>query len=315
MGTDMTSMDCADIRALLSGLVDDEVDMDRRHRVERHLASCSACRQRLDDAERTDRELHAIVDAMTDESLPRGFEEAVIVTATGAPMRFNEARRHWSLIPWVAITASAAALALSFVVWQRTAFDQAEPTSITQRSESVDGPEAATIDEPDEVKSMVVPVRRDLDARAARTERTETRISSMHRLELPSAPQPVSTTSHTNVLVRTVTPDDDVSDALHAASQALRVIADASEGSFADVQHARRVVAYDELLPRLDDAMVHVTPEERFALIVVTDIFQDLMHGPMDMSDVRGLKQRASGPALRSALEAMVRRYDRATML
>ena len=47
----MDTMDCTDIKVLLSGLIDDEVDADTRYRAERHVAECDACRRALDDAE------------------------------------------------------------------------------------------------------------------------------------------------------------------------------------------------------------------------------------------------------------------------
>ena len=47
----MDTIDCTDIKVLLSGLVDDEVDEPTRYRAERHLADCADCRRILDEME------------------------------------------------------------------------------------------------------------------------------------------------------------------------------------------------------------------------------------------------------------------------
>ena len=50
-------MDCTDIKAMLSGLVDDELDAPTRHQAERHLANCKACRSLVSEAERKQTEI------------------------------------------------------------------------------------------------------------------------------------------------------------------------------------------------------------------------------------------------------------------
>ena len=51
----MDTMDCTDIKALLSGLVDGVVPDGQRHVAERHLAGCGTCRGLLDEAEAVNR--------------------------------------------------------------------------------------------------------------------------------------------------------------------------------------------------------------------------------------------------------------------
>ena len=50
----MKTMDCTDIRAMLSGLLDDQVAAETRYLAERHLAECPACRELLSEAERNE---------------------------------------------------------------------------------------------------------------------------------------------------------------------------------------------------------------------------------------------------------------------
>lgn len=46
-------MDCSEIRILLSGLVDDELQTDEKVQVNDHLQKCSHCRRELEDMRKT----------------------------------------------------------------------------------------------------------------------------------------------------------------------------------------------------------------------------------------------------------------------
>jgi hypothetical protein len=108
-------MDCTDIRALLSGLIDDEVDAPARHAAERHLAECPRCRSLIDEAEALDELVHADVASRIDSrGLPTGFEGAVIGRTLYENGRGGYLR-HWTT--WAGWVAAAAALALSVTLW------------------------------------------------------------------------------------------------------------------------------------------------------------------------------------------------------
>ena len=74
----MTTMDCADIKALLSSLIDDEVDPETRHLTERHISGCSSCRSLMNEAESLDR-LIALDGELPFDQLPVGFEDSVLL--------------------------------------------------------------------------------------------------------------------------------------------------------------------------------------------------------------------------------------------
>lgn len=113
------NLDCKDIAALLSGLVDDVVTSQERYAAERHLSECEACRRRLDEAEMLDRLLMS--DAAVLEALPKGFEDAVLARTTRAGFVRVSAASRWTAIGgWV---AAAASLAIAFGVWIQSGQD------------------------------------------------------------------------------------------------------------------------------------------------------------------------------------------------
>jgi hypothetical protein len=104
-------MDCTDIKALLSGLVDDEVDTEIRHAAERHLAGCATCRGLIDEAESLDALLQAEF-----ESLTPGPDRIAAMTA--AVLAHREPRAYlqqWTT--WAGWIAAAAALVLAITIW------------------------------------------------------------------------------------------------------------------------------------------------------------------------------------------------------
>ena len=112
--TTMRAVDCTDIKAMLSGLIDDEVDATARHEAERHLAECGRCRQLLDEAEALDELVQADVESLIDpRGLPTGFE-AVVLDRTLSPEPVNR-MQIW--ITWAGWTAAAAALVLAATIW------------------------------------------------------------------------------------------------------------------------------------------------------------------------------------------------------
>ena len=90
------SLDCTDIKAMLSALIDDEADDADRYRAERHLAGCRECRELVSEAERNDA---LVATAVAGDDLPggipAGFEAAVLTRATSVD-RIGAARR-WSV--------------------------------------------------------------------------------------------------------------------------------------------------------------------------------------------------------------------------
>ncbi|MCA9295006.1 MAG: zf-HC2 domain-containing protein, partial [Phycisphaerales bacterium] len=308
----MNTLDCADIRAMLSGLVDDELDTETRHFAERHLGQCRPCRRLLDEAEQLDAMMAEDFEAVAAAPLPADFEAAVLSrirgTSHGRPdVNNNDGPyrvRHWSWPNLVALTAAAAALVFSFIVWQRTAQSGTMPASPRETvalndtgnadREHVETPDAGrygnnaavriTGTAPESLAELVhVPAANPPAAPSAAEPMTP---APVMRLELPAAPSDVQAPY---VLVGqfsadAFTPLAEVDpDVMYAASIALRRLLDAPEDSFEVVQQVRSIVEYDELLPRLMAARLAVAPAERPVLFAVESVLDSVATGPVDM--------------------------------
>jgi hypothetical protein len=334
----MNPLDCADIRAMLSGLVDDELDTETRHLAERHLGQCRPCRRLLDEAEQIDAMMAEDYASAAAEPLPATFEAAVLLHVRGAqgdPRQVRDARetgegdapyrvRHWTWPNWIALTAAAAALAFSFIVWQRTPptgttrVNTGERLAMNDTGDALDQPDVRNTGDalvtgtaPESLAQLVeVP---SANPPAAPSTGEPMNIAPVTRLELPSAPAEVQTsyalvgqfTGEAYAPLSEVDPD-----VMYASSIALRRLLDAPEDSFAVVQQVRSIVQYDELLPRLMAARLAVAPAERPVLFAVESVLDSVATGPVDMHDVRELKRLIELMDLVGHLDGMARRYD-----
>lgn len=130
----MRSMDCTDIKALLSGLVDDELDADTRYDAERHLGQCKTCRQLIDEAEALDELVRADLETLEPSSLPAGFEDAVL-RQTVYTTHSRPYSHQWTT--WTGWVAAAACLALAFTIWIADRRAGLTPGRVVQSSDPV----------------------------------------------------------------------------------------------------------------------------------------------------------------------------------
>src|SRR5438552_5545205 len=109
-------MDCMDIKAILSGLADDEIDRETRHEAERHLAGCKPCRGLINEAEGLNSMIRLEGQSLIARELPEGFEAAVLArTVYPQTYKFREHRRMWTT--YVGWMAAAACVALASLIW------------------------------------------------------------------------------------------------------------------------------------------------------------------------------------------------------
>ena len=105
-------MDCTDIKAMLSGLIDGEVDPPTRHDAERHLAGCESCRQMLDEAERLDEKVAAEAGSYQAGGWSKALEDAVLIRTVYGDGRSATGR--WTT--WLGWLAAAACLTLAVII-------------------------------------------------------------------------------------------------------------------------------------------------------------------------------------------------------
>lgn len=295
----MTNLDCKDIKALLSGLVDGELDAPTRHEVERHLADCKACRDMVSHAERLN-EMVAL-DAQRNlwpVGLPAGFEEAVLRrTIYGEAYQF--AGRRWT--SWLGWVAAAACLLLALSAWvlqQQQRLTRGGPRGpVVSSVESHAGAMPAaymrswTSDRPQQAD----PSADEWDPALRRTVDEELALV-----------QPILA-SRIESADAFIAPED--ADTLYAASNLLVMLGQAREGGFADIERIRAIAEYDDLLERLASTRERLSPEDRATVMAAESILLRIVNGPLNLEDARLLQQTAQTLRLAVQLQAMSDRW------
>ena len=285
----MNTMDCADIKALLSGLIDDQVDPETRHLTERHISNCSSCRALLNEAESLDR-LIALEGENSFNQLPAGFEESVLRLTGNSSVIIPYHRR---LSTWFGWMAAAASLALAMTIWvndrqQMIAFNTENSVATNIPNQSVD-----------EVTPPVVAPVQALPATYTRP------VYGNHRKSLDDdffyATDQESETSTVEAVRADSRKLDELSDrptiseddalTLYMASILLEMVAQADTTTFADIEMARRIIEYDDMLQRLATAREHIDPADLPALFAAESIFTRIALGPIDISDLRRIRE------------------------
>jgi len=177
----MTRISCDDIAALLSGLLDGEIDERLRHEVEIHLAGCRTCRGLLDEAEEADMLVRALLE---EESSASGWntdlENRILRSTTGregwevgrgpAGRRIRRLRR----FAWSGWVAAAASVALA-VVLVRNATPPSGGSSFIARDSAESAPATPVVPETSPSPSSSPSTDRVPDATSVAERRTSER--------------------------------------------------------------------------------------------------------------------------------------------
>ena len=269
------SLDCTDIKVLLSGLIDDEIEPQVRHLAERHLTGCSSCRELIAEAEALDALIRADTELLEREGLPAGFENRVLRRA-GHGGSARPYWHHWTT--WSGWAAAAAALGLALTIWVLDR--RAGMTIVPMESgdqELVVGP--AVYSTGAELRSSVLAESGPADTTA--TERAP-------------GEQPPSTSSD--------------ADTIHAAAILLGIIKETSVP--AELNPIREALVYDELAEPLADACDRLPPADRSAVLEAESVFLDVLHDPLVRRDITGLRRRVIERTLTRSLQALSDRGD-----
>ena len=330
MSDEMNNMDCQDIKALLSALVDDEVDAPTRHRAERHVAGCAACRTLLDDAERLDGLMASESAALTiGAALPAGFEAAVIERA-----EFQQRSLRRTMVTWTGWFAAAASLVLAVMIWS---FDR--QNFITRDLNLA----AATPNADDEVR-VPAPTASGGDRSATSMVRTAgyQRRSWTFDGDLPQdalqtagadSPADAATSVPTMSRVQPATIDPAFDDAardaghvgraaaalaagptslsnadvrtLHSVSLLMETLEQSDLNSFAEVERIRQITEYDELLPKLASMKQRLSASDRAVVRIAESILMRIVRGPVTEQVARELWSDASDLRLSESLHVI----------
>jgi hypothetical protein len=291
----MTTFDCKDIKAILSGLVDDEVNADTRHNAERHLADCKACRDMLNEAEKVNEMLALEAQRqLWPVGLPAGFE-ATVLSRAGYADAYNFAGRRWT--SWLGWVAAAASLLLAMSIWvldHRAIAPAGQPT-ISQN------PLRATpsVANASYLRSWTVDAAIPADGfdHAALSAANLDDVTQRDIDEQLALVQPGISRPRSSGLSR------DDADTLYSASTLLEMLAQADLTSFTDVERIRRIAEYDNMLDKLAEARGHVSLVDRPLVIAAESVLLRIVNGPLDISDVRTLNETVSRLDLASELE------------
>ena len=287
----MESLDCTDIKALLSGLIDDRLDPDSRHQAERHLAECKSCRELINQAEAAEVMVSASVAAHNDGgSLPQEFGANVLARTVYAERR--AAHGHW--VNWLGWMAAAAALALAVTVWV------------------MDG--RATVQAPPQIAnnqlgSTLLSPDRSPDPSSFIELNALSRTPSVMRTSLIATTTPPALTDSAPAVSR-----DDI-ETIDDAARLIMMLAQAPDNSQVEVERIRRIAIYDLLLNRLTDLRANLAPRDRLAVVAAESVLYRIVRGPLNIADVHEMRDDVNQLDLADQLQAISDRLSPSSSL
>jgi len=262
-------MDCTDIKAMLSAIIDGAGDPDERHRAERHLAECATCRKLVSDAEQVDALLAAVVDSDgPGDRLPEGFEGEVLSRTVFAA----EAAHRWR--SWLGWLAAAASIMLAVVMWTMDRTPSPGIFHTTYRA----GPE---------LESWAL-----LEPPTDTAPRTRLVVNEVARYAVDTEPFPVQTraTAQTVPLESPSGLSPLAAETIESVSLVMAMLQHADDTSFADVEHVRRITEYEKLLPHMAEIRGELPPTDRPPILAAEAILYRIVRGPVSLEDVRELR-------------------------
>lgn len=321
MTTTTPSFDCTDIKAVLSGLIDDQVDTETRHLAERHLAQCTACRALMSEAEALDDLIVLDAAAISPGRLPSGFMDNVLNRTVYARM-YEHAGFSWT--NWLGWVAAAACLCLAVTMFVLDRQSRSRMNIISgagSGSIAATAPDAPvrmtsdgtmlrsfTYDGPIQPTALRASHRMVIESESMLDESTRTAID--HELALAHP-----TRSALERVAQRLTISQADSDTLDAASRLLEMVAESDLTNFADIEFARRIAVYDELAERLAEVRTRVKPADRAAVLAAESIILRIVNGPLDMNDLRMLHDTVASLDLAAQLGAMTAMRDFSTSM
>jgi len=303
----MTSLDCTDIKAMLSGLVDGELDTATQHQAERHLSGCAPCRSLVSQTERLSEMISMDAQMIAGPSdLPAGFEEAVLSRTVYAAAYHHAGHRWTSWLGWV---AAAACLGLASSIWF---LDQKRPEFIAVNPVVPDEPALPTVERSTyamkDARSWLYEGGLPAQTVSLRTVEDAPSYSSLDENTLSAIDSNLDGVRPSLLLdgggelhVRPALSDDD-SQTLAAARTLIDMLTVADVKSFADVDRVRQIAMYDDLLPRLQDSRTRLPAADRPVVLAAEGILLRVVEGPLSIDDLSLMRETLTGMDLSGQL-------------
>lgn len=297
----MKSLDCTDIKALLSALIDDCVESDTRHLAERHLADCKSCRTLIDETEAAEAMVAASVgDLAPLDTLPDGFKANVLARTVYADKKSYHPQRWTTWLGWL---AAAASLALALTIWVvDNSGNLSSPKSTVARNDAPTNDIA--LDDESPQGSFNTYVADDSRASFADLNRITMMPASLRRTSVFSKP-----TSQISTL------SIDEIDTLDQTAQLLMMLAQAPELSQTLMERIARIVKYDELLPKLSKLRAKLAQEDRSSIYAAELLLQRILQDSVEIQDVQEMRKAINELNLPSHLDKIASYALQATSL
>ncbi len=294
------NMDCTDVKALLSAIIDGELPADDRHRAERHLAECAGCRSLVSETEHADTLVAAAVARSGPaDRLPDGFEGRVLAATVFADERRGVDR--WR--SWLGWLAAAASIVLAVVLWPFGHTNVADPDA---GSTVV----VATYPPAPELGSWTLeeqPVKRAPATRLVVNEIAyyDGNGDGVAKAGPWQTPAVVRAAADAIAIDNADSLSRDDLETIESVSMVLSILENADDRSFADVEQARRITEYEQLLPRLAETRGQLPVAYRPVLLAAESMLYRVVRGPMNLEDVRELRNSIARLDLPDQIDAI----------
>lgn len=310
---EMKPMDCNDIKAVLSGLIDDEVDVATRHRAERHLVECAPCRKLVDKAETTEVILAAQIDlAGPGDELPSGFVGGVLSQTVFADRRASIFQRTTAWSGWVAAAAALGLAATIYLMDRPSGLDRLPAYVEASSRGGVDVQRTGGLH-----RSWVLPATEVASHRTTVVDDDDADVEGFRDALVMTgkrgfaAPAVAEATPGPAVvpLTRKAMLSREDAEVMSAASLALQILLDADERSFGDVERVRRIAEYDQLVERLIAARETLDATDRATVMATVSVLTRVVRGPVNQADLAEIKWDVRSLELPRQLDEMGRRW------
>jgi len=311
----MTELDCKDVKALLSGLIDGELDDSTRHLAERHLVDCKPCRDLVNETEK----LNALL-ALEGQrqalpaGLPARFEDAVLRQTVYAEA-YQFAGRRWT--SWLGWVAAAACLGLAASMWflnpqvvrsgEMNMAAQNQPSQSPRSAINSSWTYSGNLS-PDALAAARSAGRRDISGAELRL---NPQVASVVDEQLASVMPATYTTRPARE--PEITRED--AETLFAVSNLLEKLKNADLRSFKDVEQIRQIAEYDDLLPRLAQSHERLSPAEQPVVMAAESILLRIVNGPLSADDLTSLHNSVVALDLPAQVQTISNRWQPAASL